>query len=73
MQPMQLTFMALLLAHLLGDFLLQPQWILHNKAKRIWPLISHGLIHYGLHGPAFFSSLQLQVNRSSGKSSSPDT
>ncbi|HEX4758681.1 MAG TPA: DUF3307 domain-containing protein [Terracidiphilus sp.] len=48
MQPMQLTFMALLLAHLLSDFLLQPQWIFHNKAKRIWPLICHGLIHYGL-------------------------
>jgi len=46
MQPMQITFMALLLGHLLGDFPLQPQSIVKNKGERLWPLICHGLIHY---------------------------
>lgn len=41
-----MTFMALLLAHLLGDFPLQPQWIARNKGERLWPLICHGLAHY---------------------------
>jgi hypothetical protein len=45
MQPMQITFMALLLAHLLGDFLLQPKWIIRNKDKSFWPLICHGITH----------------------------
>jgi hypothetical protein len=47
-QVTQLTFLALLLAHLLGDFPLQPNWIVRNKGKRIWPLLCHGLIHYVL-------------------------
>ncbi len=38
--------MALLLAHLLGDFPLQLQWISDNKGKRLWPLICHGIMHY---------------------------
>lgn len=37
--------MALLLAHLLGDFLLQPKWIIRNKDKSFWPLICHGITH----------------------------
>jgi len=37
--------MALLLAHLLGDFLLQPKWIIRNKGKSFWPLICHGITH----------------------------
>lgn len=42
---MQLTFMALLLAHLLGDFLLRSNWIIRNKDNRFWPLICHGITH----------------------------
>ncbi len=48
MQAMQMTFMALLLAHLLGDFPLQSNWIIRNKGKRTWALICHGITHYGL-------------------------
>jgi hypothetical protein len=44
-QPVPITFMALLLAHLTGDFLLQPGWIVKNKGKQTWPLICHGIIH----------------------------
>lgn len=46
MQPMQMTFMALLFAHLLGDFPFQQQWIARNKGARIWPLLCHGITHY---------------------------
>jgi hypothetical protein len=45
MQPLLITFMALLLAHLLGDFPLQWTWIAKNKCSRPWPLACHGLIH----------------------------
>jgi hypothetical protein len=48
MQPLSISFMALLLAHLLGDFPLQPAWIAKQKGRRLWPLICHGLIHYAL-------------------------
>jgi hypothetical protein len=47
-QVSQLTFLALLLAHLLGDFLFQPHWIARNKGRRLWPLLCHALIHYAL-------------------------
>ena len=46
MQPVTLTFMALLLAHLLADFPLQSQWIARNKGSRLRALGSHGLIHW---------------------------
>jgi hypothetical protein len=46
MQAAQWTFLALLLAHLLGDFLLQPKWLVENRAKRLWPLLCHSFIHY---------------------------
>lgn len=45
MQPVQITFLALLLAHLLGDFPLQTHWISRQKGARALPLICHGLIH----------------------------
>ena len=48
MQAAQSTFLALLLAHLLGDFFPQPKWLLQNKGERPWPLICHGLAHYVL-------------------------
>lgn len=46
MQVVQLTFLALFLAHLLGDFLFQPKWLVEKKAKRLWPLLCHGSVHY---------------------------
>jgi hypothetical protein len=46
MQSIQITFMALLLAHLLGDFPLQSEWITRNKGKGLRPLIDHGITHY---------------------------
>lgn len=48
MPPVQTTFLALLLAHLLGDFPLQWAWIAKNKCSRAWPLACHGLIHFAL-------------------------
>lgn len=48
MQPLQTTFLALLLAHLLGDFPFQWQWVNENKNHRLWPLACHGLVHYVL-------------------------
>lgn len=46
MQAMPVTFMALFLAHLLGDFPLQTGWITKNKGKNLWPLVCHGITHY---------------------------
>lgn len=43
-----MVFLAILLAHLLGDFPLQPIWIAEGKVKSIWFLLLHGLIHYTL-------------------------
>ena len=40
--------MALLLAHLLGDFPLQSRWIVRNKGERPVPLLLHGAAHYVL-------------------------
>jgi len=45
MQLTQITLMALLLAHLLGDFPLQPEWVARNKGKQIRPLLLHGIVH----------------------------
>jgi hypothetical protein len=48
MQSLPAALMALLLAHLLGDFPLQSQWIVRNKGKRLVPLLLHGAAHYVL-------------------------
>ena len=48
MQPLPAAFMALLLAHLLGDFPLQSRWIVSNKGQRLMPLLLHGAAHYVL-------------------------
>ncbi len=45
-QAVQVTFLALFLAHLVGDFLLQPKWLVKNKNRRLWPLLCHGFVHY---------------------------
>jgi hypothetical protein len=39
------VFWALFLSHLLGDFPLQPMWLVRSKAK-IWGLALHGGIHF---------------------------
>lgn len=46
MQPAQITFESLLLAHLAGDFLLQPSWLVRNKGRQTSALLLHGLVHY---------------------------
>jgi len=38
---------ALLLAHLVGDYLLQSHWMATEKTKRWWPAIAHA-VTYGL-------------------------
>jgi Protein of unknown function (DUF3307) len=46
-QSMLTTFMALLLAHLLGDFPFQPERIARDKGKSPWSAFAHMAIHYG--------------------------
>jgi hypothetical protein len=46
MQPLPAAFLALLLAHLLGDFPLQLPWIARNKTGRLLPLLVHGAVHW---------------------------
>lgn len=44
-------FVKLLLAHLLGDFLLQPtRWLVHKQAKKAasWFFYLHVMLHFGL-------------------------
>lgn len=36
---------AVLLAHLIGDYVLQNQWMADNKTKRLWPAIVHGAFY----------------------------
>ena len=48
MQIIWMMFLAFLLAHVLGDFLLQPQSMAKGKAKSVRYLLWHGLIHYTL-------------------------
>jgi len=42
-----MVFLALLLAHLLGDFPLQPGKVAANKGRRLWASGAHFAIHYG--------------------------
>lgn len=46
MQSAPITAMALLLAHLLGDFPLQSEWISRNKGSNLRALLLHGAAHY---------------------------
>lgn len=36
---------AVLVAHLVGDYLLQSHWMAVNKTQRWWPAIAHGLTY----------------------------
>jgi hypothetical protein len=35
----------ILVAHLIGDYLLQSHWMATEKTKRWWPAIAHGLVY----------------------------
>lgn len=48
MQPMLATVLSLFLAHLLADFPFQPDWIVHEKGKRLLPTVIHAAVHYVL-------------------------
>lgn len=37
--------MQQLLAHLVGDYLIQSDWMATQKTERIWPAIVHGVIY----------------------------
>ena len=41
------TALGILLAHLVGDYLIQSHWMAVEKTKRWWPAIAHALT-YGL-------------------------
>ncbi|MFF8784818.1 DUF3307 domain-containing protein [Streptomyces sp. NPDC015125] len=41
------TALGLLLAHLVGDYLIQSHWMATEKTKRWWPAIAHA-VTYGL-------------------------
>ncbi len=45
MQMLPKTLLALLLAHVLGDFPLQTEWIASRKGRRLGPTLVHGAIH----------------------------
>jgi Protein of unknown function (DUF3307) len=48
MQSAQMTFLALLLAHLLADFPFQSERIARNKGKQLPLLALHGILHLAL-------------------------
>jgi hypothetical protein len=71
MQPIAATVMALLLAHLIADFPLQPDWIIGKKGRNLLPLLLHGAVHYALVwiclifcGPVRFLSIRVPVKYS---------
>ena len=37
--------LGILLAHLVGDYLLQSDWMAAEKTKRWWPAIAHGITY----------------------------
>lgn len=40
-----MLFGAILLAHLVGDYLLQSHWMATEKTKRWWPAVAHGITY----------------------------
>ncbi|MGE5396709.1 MAG: DUF3307 domain-containing protein [Chitinophagales bacterium] len=38
-------FEALLVGHLVGDFLFQTHWMAENKNTKLWPLFVHSLVY----------------------------
>ncbi|USG63289.1 DUF3307 domain-containing protein [Brevibacillus ruminantium] len=39
------SFDVLLIAHLIGDYLLQTEWMAKYKAERWWPLLAHCFVY----------------------------
>lgn len=39
------TALGLILAHFVGDYILQSGWMANEKTKRWWPAIAHGLMY----------------------------
>lgn len=42
-----MTGLGIILAHLIGDYLIQSHWMATEKTKRWWPAIAHA-VTYGL-------------------------
>ena len=40
-----MTALGILLAHLVGDYLIQSHWMASEKVHRWWPAIAHGLTY----------------------------
>lgn len=40
-----MTALGIILAHLIGDYLIQSDWMASEKTKRWWPAIAHGLTY----------------------------
>jgi len=64
------SFDLLLLAHLLGDFPLQTNWMAMNKATEWFPLVTHSMLytttlgviaHYGFGGLAWWQLLTILI------------
>ena len=68
MQPMANTFLAILLAHLAGDFPLQTESMIRAKQRGFGGLAIHGLVHYlaVLLSLLIFSSIRVWTAYSQG-------
>ena len=70
MQAATTVFLALLLAHVVGDFMLQGHRVVEGKSKGSWTaFLEHGGLHYlaslalvGIFVPASFASMRFQVS-----------
>lgn len=40
-----MTALGIVLAHLVGDYLIQSDWMAQEKTKRWWPAVAHGLVY----------------------------
>lgn len=36
---------SIILAHLVGDYILQTHWMASEKVKRLWPAVVHGVVY----------------------------
>ena len=40
-----MTALGIILAHLVGDYLIQSDWMASEKTKKWWPAIAHGITY----------------------------
>ena len=40
-----MTGLGIVLAHLVGDYLIQSDWMANEKTKRWWPAVAHGVTY----------------------------